>query len=204
MQSIVFLDTETTGLDPAKTHVVEIALKVVDAETGTVRGEYENVVALTAAEWARADPGALAVNGFAASEVEARGVPRAEIGADICGLFTRLNLTGKTAFFLCQNPAFDKAFFPQLCPQNVQDALRFPYCWLGLEAMNWALEARLVAEGERAPYRVPLSKDGIAASHRLAPEPKPHRAMNGVAHLLAIYRDIVGFLRRPSGERSGV
>jgi DNA polymerase-3 subunit epsilon/oligoribonuclease len=33
-----------------------------------------------------------------------------------------------------------------------------------------------------------LSKDAIAARLGLPPEEKPHRALNGVAHLLACYR----------------
>ena len=193
MKIAIVLDTETTGLDPAKTHVVEIALKIVDTVRGTLLAEYENVVALSAEEWSKAEPKALEVNGFTKEEVSARGVSRQTIAADICGLFSTLKLTGRTAFFLCQNPTFDKAFFFQLCPQDVQAGLRFPYCWLGLEAMNWALEARAVSRGERAPYDIPMSKDGIASSHGIAPEMKPHRAMNGVNHLLAIYTGIVGF-----------
>nr|QBK86850.1 MAG: exonuclease [Marseillevirus LCMAC103] len=197
MRRAIALDTETTGLDPLHNHVVEIAFQLVDTETGRRLDSYQNVVALTEAEWAQAAPKALAVNGFTWAEVRSRGVPRDTIRSDICAFFAKHHLTASTAFFLCQNPSFDKSFFVQLCPADVQRKWTFPYHWYDLSSMNWALEARAIARGEKDPYAICTSKDGIAWSHGLDREAAPHRAMNGVDHMLAIYEKIVGFFVPP-------
>ena len=56
MRRAIFLDTETTGLDPSKAQVVEIAFKVVDVGSGACLGSFQSVVALSKEEWDRADP----------------------------------------------------------------------------------------------------------------------------------------------------
>ncbi len=37
------------------------------------------------------------------------------------------------------------------------------------------------------PWRTGISKGAIAAAHKLPPEDKPHKAMNGTRHLIAYY-----------------
>ncbi|MDE3048090.1 MAG: hypothetical protein KGI83_07075, partial [Verrucomicrobiota bacterium] len=45
------------------------------------------------------------------------------------------------------------------------------------------------------PWETGFSKDLIAQQYALPGEEKPHRAMNGVRHLLLCYQAVVGFPR---------
>ena len=204
MRRAIVLDTETTGLDPSKAQVVDIAFKVVDIGSGACLGSFQSVVALSKEEWALADPIALTVNGFTWNDVQTRGRPRSDIAVNICTLFSKLKLTSQTSFFLCQNPSFDKAFFSQICPLSVQKSCGFPYYWLDFASMNWALMAKEISLGKRLPFRIPFSKDGIAHSSKLPPENKPHKAMNGVDHLILLFSKIIGFRDSPESGRPRV
>ena len=193
MRRAIILDTETTGLDASKAQIVEIAFKVVNTNSGECLASFQSVVALSEKEWNEADPGALKVNGFTWADIQTRGRPRSDIAVDICSLFSQFKLSPQTAFFLCQNPAFDKAFFSHLCPPSVQKSCRFPYYWLDFASMNWALTVKDVVAGKLLPFRIPFSKDGIAQHKGLPLEEFPHKAMNGVDHLLLLFTKIVGF-----------
>ena len=193
MRRAIILDTETTGLDTSKAKVVEIAFKVVDISSGDCLESFQSVVALSKEEWDRADPVALKINGFTWDDVQTLGQPSSDIAVNICSLFSKLKLSPQTSFFLCQNPSFDKAFFSQICPPSVQKSYGFPYYWLDFASMNWALMAKEIVLGKRLPFRIPFSKDGIAQSSGLPPENSPHRAMNGVDHLLLLFSKIIGF-----------
>ncbi len=193
MRRVIILDTETTGLDPSKAQVIEIAFKIIDVASGACLGAFQSVVAISKEEWAMAEPAALNVNGFTWNDIQTQGRPRIDIALDICGLFSNLKLTPHSAFFLCQNPCFDKAFFSQICPLSTRKSLHFPYHWLDFASMNWALMAKDFALKKRRPCRIPFSKDGIAFSLGLPPENKPHKAMNGVDHLLLLFSKSIGF-----------
>lgn len=201
MRRVIILDTETTGLDTSKAQVVEIAFKVVDVGSGACLESFQSVVTLSKEEWARADPAALKINGFTWNDVQTQGRPRSDIAVNICSLFSKLKLTPQSAFFLCQNPSFDKAFFSQICPPSVQKSCGFPYYWLDFASMNWALMAKEIVLGKRLPFRIPFSKDGIAQSSGLPAENRPHRAMNGVDHLLLLFSKIIGFHDRRSIQK---
>ena len=43
------------------------------------------------------------------------------------------------------------------------------------------------------PWETGFSKDLIATQHNLPSEKKPHRALNGVDHLILCYKTVVGF-----------
>ena len=75
--------------------------------------------------------------------------------------------------------------------------------------MNWALTVKDVVLGNRLPFCIPFSKDGIAQHEGLPLEERPHKAMNGVDHLLLLFTKIVGFplsspltLRRSARNRT--
>ena len=193
MRRAIILDTETTGLDASKAQIVEIAFKVVNTDSGECLNSFQGVVALSKKEWRDADLGALKINGFTWNDVQTRGRPRNDIAVDICSIFSQLKLSPQTAFFLCQNPSFDRVFFSQLCSPSVQKSCGFPYYRLDFASMNWALAAKDIALGKRLPFRIPFSKDGIAQDAGLPFEDTPHKAMNGVDHLLLLFTNIVGF-----------
>jgi oligoribonuclease len=56
------------------------------------------------------------------------------------------------------------------------------------------------ASGEgNYPWETGYSKDKIAIAHSLPREQQPHRAMNGVKHLMLCYCAVVGFPKKNQG-----
>ena len=63
--------------------------------------------------------------------------------------------------------------------------------------MYWSLEVQKCKKHEIGlPEELLLSKDRIAQNNSLPKEERPHRAMQGVDHLLLCYRHVVGFLKQ--------
>ncbi len=188
----IFLDVETTGLDPCKHRVIEIAFQVYHLPTGVRRATFHYVVSQPKEVWELSDPVSLQVNGFTWEEV-VRGVSEQEVASAIKALFAELDVQRGRAIFICQNPAFDRAFVSQLIDIYTQEELRWPYHWLDFASMYWALKMHKILDNrEEWPAAISLSKDVVAEEYGLPKEARPHRAMNGVEHLLTCYRHVVG------------
>jgi DNA polymerase-3 subunit epsilon/oligoribonuclease len=189
----IFLDTETNGLNPFKHYPIEIALKIVDLVTGRIVDHYQAVIQPPKGCWPQSDPESLKVNGFTESEV-VLGKPIHTVATDITNQFQRNHIRRGKAVFICQNPSFDRIFFSRLIDPDIQESLHWPYYWLDLASMYWA-EGMRSGRGDpkRLPWVAGFSKDKIAAAYNLPPESHPHRAMNGVDHLLLCYQTVVGF-----------
>lgn len=189
----IFLDTETNGLNAFKHRVLEIALQIVDFKTGEVKEKYEAIISQPAAVWDLSDKASLKVNGFTFEEVQ-RGKSPDVVAREVTNILQRNAVQRGSAVFICQNPSFDRIFFSQLIDPDIQESLQWPYYWLDLASMYWAESMR---RGKENPHRLPwvtgFSKDKIAAAYKLPPEVNPHRAMNGVDHLILIYKTVVGF-----------
>jgi len=190
----IFLDSETNGLNAQIHRLLEIAFKIVDLETGETKKVYQAVVSQPRDLWDKSDLESLKINGFTWDEV-LLGKPPTQVAEEMITIFSEYGIQRKKAVFICQNPSFDRIFFSQLIDPNRQEQLKLPYHWLDLASMHWAL----VIEGARnkngpMPWEVGLSKDMIAAFHHLPTENKPHRALNGVSHLLLCYKAVVGFI----------
>lgn len=188
----IFLDLETSGLDTQQHRILEIAFKVIDFSTGTQVAEYETVVDQPDNVWAARDLESIQVNGFT-KEVVKKGKAESLVAEEVIGLLNKLEIKRGKALFICQNPSFDRAFFFQLAPSYLQEKFQWPYHWLDLASMYWAfdIKKRLDA-GKGYPDQVSVSKDAIARAYKLPPEKKPHRAMNGVDHLIECYKAVVG------------
>lgn len=189
----IFLDTETNGLNSQIHRILEIAFHIVDLTTGELKEEYQTLVAQPIEAWEKSDQESLRINGFSWQEVAAGKAPR-HVAQNIIDIFTRWNIRRKKAVFICQNPSFDRAFFSQLIDPDTQEMLSWPYHWLDLASMYWALSMDK-AKQKRGPlpWETGLSKDLIASQYQIPGEEKPHRAMNGVRHLLLCYKAVVGF-----------
>ncbi len=189
----VFLDTETNGLNAQIHKILELAYKIVDLQTGKLQEEYQTIIAQPIGAWAKSDRESLQINGFSWHEVEKGRAPR-EAAQHIIDCFARLGVRRKKAVFICQNPSFDRVFFSQLIDPDTQEALNLPYHWLDLASMYWSLAMEKAKRSEGPfPWETGFSKDSIASHYKLPVEEKPHRAMNGVAHLLLCYQAVVGF-----------
>ncbi|HSX11184.1 MAG TPA: 3'-5' exonuclease [Chlamydiales bacterium] len=189
----VFLDTETNGLNSAHHKIVEIAFKIVDLTNGSIKEEYQTLIAQPIEAWEKSDQDSLRINGFTWNEVSKGLTPR-HVSQSIIDIFTRWGIRRKKAVFICQNPSFDRVFFSQLIDSDTQELLSWPYHWLDLASMYWAVTLTNAKQHKGPlPWETGFSKDLIASHYKLPTEAKPHRAMNGVAHLLLCYQAVVGF-----------
>jgi len=180
---LIFLDTETTGLNPENHRAIEIAYKIVVHETDEILVSYQSMITPSAEVWAAADPKSLEVNGFSYEEL-LEGKSEQTVSAEIIEDFNRAELSKRGGVFICQNPSFDRAFFNKIISVNFQNEANWPYHWLDLASMYWArTEQQITQENE-------LSKNSIAKALGLPTEPHPHRAMNGVEHLMVCYEKL--------------
>lgn len=195
---LIFLDIETNGLDPYRHNVVEIALRVLN-ERGEEQARFDSVVQLSAAEWEASDPESLQVNGFSWEKSQS-GQSQTWVCEQIRTLFEALSIRrGQGAFFVCQNPSFDRQFFSKLFPVYLQEQLQWPYHWMGLESMYFKYRMeRLQNHGEKIPQQWAISKNAIARYFNLPEEAHPHRAMNGVDHLILCYEKVTGWTPSPA------
>ncbi len=189
----IYLDTETSGLNTKKHTILEIALKIINVETGEVLESFETLVSLSEEEWKRSDPSSLEINGFTWEKTRG-GISKEVLHDKLLTLFDRWKIKRGEAVFICQNPSFDRAFFAQIINPDEQERLLWPYHWLDLASMFWT---KSIKKGTTNPSQLPwntgISKDNIASVCNLPPENKPHRAMNGVDHLILCYESVVGF-----------
>jgi oligoribonuclease len=189
----IFLDTETNGLNPRKHKLVELAYKIVDVRTGEEKESYQAIVLLSLEAWQQSDPESLQINRFTWEEV-VQGKRESDLILDVVDRFNKWGIKRGNAVFICQNPSFDRAFFSQLIDSDAQERMGWPYHWLDLASMYWAESVRKGKENPNAfPWVTGFSKDKVAMIYQLPTESKPHRAMNGVNHLLLCYQSVVGF-----------
>jgi oligoribonuclease len=192
----IFLDQETTGLDSYRHGLLEVAFKIISLRTGEVKASFQSVVRQSEEAWERRDLESIAVNGFSWEEV-VQGASAGEIRKQIISIFESIPIRKGKAVFICQNPSFDRAFFSHLIDVYSQEKLNWPYHWLDFASMYWALQVKQARETEKElPDQISLSKDTIAQNFLLPKEDKPHRAMQGVDHLLLCYQNVVGFPER--------
>jgi oligoribonuclease len=189
----IFLDQETSGLDSSKHCVLEIAFRIIDLASGQEKAAYSAVISHTEEVWGMRDPVSITINGFAWEEVLA-GKPEDAVAKEIRAIFKDVGIQRGKSVFICQNPSFDRAFFTQLIDTYTQEKLFWPYHWLDFASMYWALEIEKCMRTHQAiPDELKLSKDMIAQNLNLPKEARPHRAMQGVDHLLLCYKNVVGF-----------
>jgi len=190
----IFLDIETNGLDPFRHQPLEIAIVIMDLSTGERYGTYESMIACDRASWEERDPNSLSVNGFSYPDLQSAKT-REEVASAIIALFDSIKIQRGKAVFICQNPSFDRPFFAKIISSYIQEEKKWPYHWLDLASMYWArfLAHEQPKKSEEGGGFVSVSKDVIAQRFGLGKEKHPHRAMNGVCHLIECYEKVVGF-----------
>lgn len=191
MQAI-FLDIETTGLDPFCHRILDIAFKVIDVSSGEEKLTYQTIVKQPENVWARRDLASIEVNGFKWEQMQ-QGKEEESVGQEITQIFTDLQIERGKAVYICQNPGFDRNFFAQLIDIYTQERYHWPYHWLDFASMYWALQVKNYQDQQTPfPQELNLSKNSIAQQYQLPTETVPHSALNGVNHLLLCYRTVVG------------
>lgn len=180
---MIALDTETGGLDPTQNPILEVAFRIF-GENRELLATYSTFVKVTDETWKKCDPKALEVNGITREMAEG-GKTLEEVAKEVTKLFQELGINKYNAFYFCQNPTFDRGFWSQIFPESVQSENQWPYHWLDLASMYY-IEA---VKAGGSPKN--LSKDAIAKSLGLPPEANPHRALNGVDHMMLIFNKMV-------------
>lgn len=179
----IFLDTETNGLDFVQNKTLEIAICLMNLENFEVLHRYDTCIYYDKEIFLKSDPQSLYINGFTYDMIET-GKTIDKVAFEIKEIFNRFNIKRDNAIFVCQNPSFDRAFFSQILTVKEQEKMRLPYHWLDLASMFFALQFH----AEVKPWKIGFSKDKIAKHLFLDEEKRPHRAMNGVDHLICCYK----------------
>lgn len=182
----IFLDTETSGVDWNHHEILEIAFSLIDLATGSLLLQFSSLVKISLTAWKKANPESLKFTGITWEDVEG-GKSKHELAQEIVEIFKKYHLTRGKAVFICQNPSFDRIFFSHLISPTEQEKHDFPYIWLDLASMHWAVR---LSKGTPISH-ITLSKDDIATFYKLPREKRPHRAQQGVDHLIACYKKVI-------------
>ncbi|MBA3958385.1 MAG: 3'-5' exonuclease [Parachlamydiaceae bacterium] len=186
----IFLDIETTGLDPTKHRAIDVACQIIDIPSNQLKGIYQSLIQISKEDWEKTDPSSIKVNGYTWGLIS-KGKPIQEVRDEIIILFESLLIKRGEAVFICQNPSFDRGFFSQIIDVYTQESLNWPYHWLDLASMYWTMLHVKNRETLKDIKEGNLSKNAIAASCGLPPETEPHRAINGVTHLMQCYQSVL-------------
>ena len=161
----IFLDSETNGLDPAKNRLIEIAYKLIDLHSGEIKDEYHSVIFQPDEVFDNSDLKSLKINGFTREEIS-KGKDEKTVSFEILENFEKNNINNETAVFICQNPSFDRVFLSQIINVETQNILNWPYHWLDLASMYWALAIKQkVNDKNFFPWESGFSKDLIASQY---------------------------------------
>lgn len=188
MRHLIFIDLETSGLNPLQHCILEIALVIVDVHTGQRIASYESVVKVDRVTFRRSEEGALKCNGFTWKKICDEGVNSDIIRQDIINLFCKHDITYRNSKFIACNCTFDKPFFTKF----VGSQRMFPSYWIDFPSVHFGVMMNNGVD----PDDIQFAKDKIAVTHELPPEEKPHRAMNGVEHMLLLYENVVSFPKK--------
>lgn len=189
----IFLDSETNGLNPNVHRVIEIAYKILDLYSGEEKDSFNSLIYQPEQIWEKSNLKSLEINGLTLKEVQ-QGKNEKTANIEIIKSFEKNNIKNGNSVFICQNPSFDRVFFSQLIDSETQNLLDWPYHWLDLASMYWSISL-INAKNNKSlfPWETGFSKDRIASTYNLPKEKVPHRALNGVNHLILCYQTVVGF-----------
>ena len=183
----IFLDIESNGLNVMRHRALEIAFKFVDLISKKELKTYSSTIAQPQSVWDKSDPNSLKINGFTLEMLQ-DGKSEGEVSKEIIDLFKSHPIHRKNAVYICQNPSFDRSFFSQLIDPEIQEKNLWPYHWLDLASMYWAIALKKFKENRSSPpWQTGISKNKIAATFNLPEERLPHKAMQGVEHLIECY-----------------
>lgn len=183
----IFLDIESNGLNVMRHRVIEIAFKLIDLTTQKEIESYSSIVKQSEVVWAKSDLESLKINGFTFEMIQ-KGKSEDEVSKEILSLFQKFHIQRKNAVYICQNPSFDRSFFSQLIDPIIQEKNLWPYHWLDLASMFWALMLKKYQNKKSPPpWDIGISKNKIAKFLQIEEESLPHKAMQGVDHLIQCY-----------------
>ncbi|MCH9621933.1 MAG: hypothetical protein S4CHLAM20_13640 [Chlamydiia bacterium] len=190
----VFLDSETNGLDWSKHTILELCFIIKNLLTDETVDSYNTLIIPTEKEWQDSAIESLNYTQISLDLLNKSGKEKLLVRQEILEIFKRNNIVRGKAVFICQNPSFDRVFFSNLIEVETQERLKLPYYWLDLASMYWSKRA----QNDHANFKFSISKDAIAKHYNIKEEQKPHRAKQGVTHLIECYNTVVGFPKKDS------
>jgi len=169
LKALAFVDLETTGLDPSRHDIVEVAVIRVDARSFEVLAEYHTLVAPERLE--DAQPEALAICGFSKA-AWTNALPLRDALLAVAPLLEGALVAG-------HNVGFDWAFLEAGFRRAGLSLPRVDYHRLDTASLAWPL----VATGELSS----ISLDSLATLFGLD-RPRPHRALADAKCALEVAR----------------
>lgn len=174
-KKILYLDIETTGLNPLNGAVILSIGAVVDRKTKrNPIAEFYGLIKPTFSEWEIASPKALEVNGLTYEYLQEHGKPFSDVRDMFISFLVEMGITGNKAIVVGQNPNFDMSFLRQYMLAELA-FIGFPF-----HEVYDNRDFYSILENRRV---VPLLKGrsgaNIAAALGVEPEPEPHNALEG-------------------------
>jgi DNA polymerase III epsilon subunit-like protein len=188
----LFLDLETTGLKPEEGAVIlsigAIAELRGKANAGKV-AEFEAVVLPTSAQWEKASPEALKVNGMTWGYLEKHGKPLEIVMYEFLAWLQANGVSLEHHFLVGQNPQFDLGFLKCYMPE-----LQFIGFPLEGAIDNRDLYSILVSR-KVMPF-LPQNMGGrksenLSQALGVTPEPWPHTALEGARAVQRNYQKMI-------------
>lgn len=171
-ETLVFVDLETTGLDPRKHEIVEMGVVVVDARTMEVLVEIDEKIRPDRPE--DGDPKAYEVNGYNAEDWKE--------AATLWMAMRLLSTVGRGGRFVAHNMIFDWSFLEEASRKT----------GLPLDFDRHRVDIFTLAWGKIPHDRMQSwSLKTICTYLRLLPEPKVHRAINGARCAYNAYKALM-------------
>lgn len=186
---LIFIDIETTGLDPFLDLPLDICVKVVDAKTFHEDFSFSSLISYDKELLDTFDDIGAQFHGLSKEDLNS-GMPAEEVQKVLLKYFKDAGLNLHNSVFFCQNPSFDRPFFYKIINSKTLNEIKMPYHWLDLASMFWAFQIMQ----KLLNFSFILSKDNIARHLGLDPEFMPHRAERGVDHLIKCYKAMVDYV----------
>lgn len=169
LRDVVVLDTETTGLNPYRHDLLEVAAIRVSGDLREVRGEFERKI-LPRRPWT-ADPEALAINGYT-PQGWASAIPLWQAMDSLADFVAGCVFAGHCV-------AFDLGFVRAACAD-----LRIPLC----EADHHAIDTAALAYPLLISGAIPNLKLATLTAHLGIANPSAHSAMSDARATLELAR----------------
>jgi DNA polymerase III epsilon subunit-like protein len=174
-KKILYLDIETTGLNPENGHVILSIGAVADRKVKkNPVVEFYGLICPTPQQFSRASQEALQVNGATWDVLREQGRPFADVRDDFLRFLVDNGLLAGKTMLVGQNPEFD---------------LEFLDCYMGgeLRFVGFPFEDvydnrdfySILVNRRQMPLIRRRSGDAISEALGLEPEPKPHNALTG-------------------------
>lgn len=195
MKKRLFLDIETTGLEPAEGAVICSIGAVVS--NGTEPEDYLSLfIKPTQEQWSKASPKALEINGLTYDFLHDAGKSFNDARDDFLNFLVELGLTSDVAY-IGQNPAFDVKFLSHYFGPEL-DFVGRPWAE---EAVNVMELYSAASRRKLVPFLKSRSGKNISLALGVEPEPDVHDALEGAKVVQRNYNALVKLL---GDHKSGI